>query len=77
MTVRDTVFDAVCSQREKIPVLMAVVTVMGLLLAFPLLFLESGTRGHAIAVIDAILVVLCLVLFGSTYWYCTRRAMES
>jgi hypothetical protein len=76
MTARDAVFEAVCSQRDKLPVLMAVTIVMGLLLAFPLLLLESGSQGHVIAVIDAVLVVLCLAVFGSTYWYCTSRAMD-
>jgi uncharacterized membrane protein YidH (DUF202 family) len=76
MTVREAVLDAVCSQRDSIPLLLAVVFVMGLLLVFPLLMLESGSAGHAIAVIDAILVGLCLIVFGSAYWYCTKRAME-
>ncbi|MEF8800850.1 MAG: hypothetical protein V5A56_07430 [Halolamina sp.] len=76
MARRDAVLDIVCSQRDRIPVLMAAVIVMGLLLAFPLLLLESDSPGYVIAVIDAILVGISLVVFGSTYWYCTKRAME-
>lgn len=76
MTAREVVFDAICSQRDKFPLLLAVVIVMGLLLAFPLLLLESGSPGHVIAVIDVILIALCLVVFGSAYWYCTKRAMD-
>lgn len=76
MTLRDEILDAVCSQRDQIPVLLAVVIVMGLLLAFPFLFLESSSEGYVIAVIDAVLVVGCLIVFGGTYWYCTKRAME-
>lgn len=76
MTVREAVIDAVCSQREKIPLLLAVVCVMGLLLVIPLLRLERGTAGYAIAVIDIIMIGFCLVVFGSAYWYCTKRAMD-
>lgn len=76
MSFHTAVLDAVCSQRDRIPILLAVVTVMGLLLVFPLLFLESGSQGYVIAVIDLLLVVLCLAVFGSAYWYCTKRAME-
>jgi hypothetical protein len=76
MTVREAVLDAVCSQRDKIPLILAVVFVMGLLLVFPLLLLEPGTAGHAMAVIDAIILAVCLVVFGSAYWYCTKRAMD-
>ncbi|WP_435157554.1 hypothetical protein [Haladaptatus sp. DFWS20] len=76
MTLRDAALDAICSQRDQIPILLAVVIVMGLLLVFPLFLLNSGSQGYVIAVIDAILIVLCLFVFGSTYWYCTKRAME-
>lgn len=76
MTVGEAVLDAICSQRDKMPLVLTVVIVMGLLLAFPLLLLENDTAGYAIAVIDAIIVALCLVVFGSAYWYCTKRAMN-
>ncbi|WP_435074343.1 hypothetical protein [Halorubrum sp. HHNYT27] len=75
MTLRETLLDAVCEQRNQMPLLLAVVIVMGLLLAFSLLFLEPGTAAYVIALIDAILVVGCLVVFSVAYWYCTRRAM--
>jgi FtsH-binding integral membrane protein len=76
MGIRDDALDALCSQREQLPLLMAVVIVMGLLLVFPFLFLQAGTASYVIAVVDAILVVGSLVVFGSAYWYCTRREME-
>lgn len=76
MSFRETFFDAVCEQRNQIPVMLAVVIVMGLLLAFSLLFVEPGTASYVIALVDAILVVGCLVVFGGAYWYCTKRAME-
>ncbi|QSG05054.1 hypothetical protein [Halapricum desulfuricans] len=76
MARRDAVLDVVCSQRDRIPVLIAAVIVMGLLLTFPLLLLESDSPGYVIAVIDAIIVAVSLVVFGSTYWYCTKRAMQ-
>lgn len=77
MTLRDAVLDAICSQRDQVPILLAVVIVMGLLLSFPLVLLNRGSQGYVIAVIDAILVTLCLLVFGSAYWYCTKRAMEN
>lgn len=69
--------DAVCEQRDQIPLLLAVVTVMGLLLAFSFLFLQPGTAAYVIALVDLLLVVGCLVTFGGTYWYCTKRAMNN
>lgn len=76
MARRDAVLDVVCSQRDRIPILIAAVIVMGLLLVFPLSLLESDSPGYVIAVIDAILIGISLVVFGLTYWYCTKRAME-
>lgn len=76
MAARDTLIDAVCEQRDQLPLLLAVVIVMGVLLAFSFLFLESGTASYVIAVVDAILVGASLLVFGTTYWYCTKREME-
>ena len=76
MGISETLLDAVCEQRDQIPVLLAVVFVMGVLLAFSLLFVEPGTAAYVISLLDAILVVGSLVVFGGAYWYCTRRAMN-
>ncbi|WP_193565108.1 hypothetical protein [Natronorubrum aibiense] len=76
MTISEAFMDAVCEQRNNIPLLLAVVIVMGLLLAFSFLFLQPGTAAYVIALVDLILVVGCLVTFGGTYWYCTKRAMN-
>jgi len=76
MGYRDALVDAVCEQRDQIPLLLAVVIVMGLLLGFSFLFVQPGTAAYVIALVDLILVVGCLVVFGGTYWYCTKRAMD-
>lgn len=65
-----------CEQRTQLPLLLAVVIVMGVLLAFSLIFLQPGTAAYVIALVDAILVAGCLVVFGGAYWYCTQRAMD-
>lgn len=76
MGIRDDALDALCSQRDQLPLLMAIVLVMGVLLVFPFAFLETTSASYVIAVVDAILVGGSLLLFGSAYWYCTRREME-
>ena len=76
MTLTETIVDAVCEQRNQLPLMLAVVIVMGLLLAFSLLFLQPGTAAYVIALVDAILLGGCLIVFGGAYWYCTRRAMD-
>ena len=76
MTLTETIVDAVSEQRNQLPLMLAVVIVMGLLLAFSLLFLQPGTAAYVIALVDAILLGGCLVVFGGAYWYCTRRAMD-
>ena len=76
MTLTETIVDAVCEQRNQLPLMLAVVIVMGLLLAFSLLFLQPGTAAYVIALVAAILLGGCLVVFGGAYWYCTRRAMD-
>ncbi|AZQ15409.1 MULTISPECIES: hypothetical protein [Halorubrum] len=75
MSLRESFLDVVCEQRNQLPLMLAVVIVMGVLLGFSLLFLEPGTAAYVIALIDAILVVGALVVFGGAYWLCTRRAM--
>lgn len=75
MPLIETVLDAVCEQRNQLPLLLAVVMVMGVLVGFSLLFLEPGTAAYVIALVDVILVVACFVVFSGAYWYCTRRAM--
>ena len=77
MAVTEALVNGICEQRNKIPLLLAVVIVMGFLLAFSFLFVEPGTAAFVIAVVDSLLVVGCLVVFGSTYWYCTKRAMDN
>ncbi|WP_153554264.1 hypothetical protein [Halomicrobium sp. LC1Hm] len=77
MAFREIVMDAACEQRNQIPLLLAVVIVVGLLLAFSFLFLQPGSAAYVIALVDLLLVVGCLVVFGGTYWYCTKRAMEN
>ena len=76
MALREALIDGICEQRNKIPLLLAVVIVMGLLLAFSFLFVQPGTASYVIAVVDLLLVGGCLVVFGCTYWYCTKRAMD-
>jgi len=76
MAIRDTLVDAVCGQRDQIPLILAVCCVMGLLLVFPLALLEQGTVGYTIAVLDGILVAVCLAVLGPTYWYCVKRRMD-
>lgn len=76
MTLRDAALDALCDQRDQLPLLMGVVIVMGLLLAFSFAVLDAGSASYVIAVVDAILVVGLLAVFGSAYWYCTTREME-
>ncbi|KAB1185347.1 MULTISPECIES: hypothetical protein [Haloferax] len=72
----ETVIDVICDQRDRFPLFIAIAIVMGLLLGFSFLFLEPGTAAYAIALVDAVLVVLTLVGFGAGYWLCTKRAME-
>jgi hypothetical protein len=76
MTLREAVVDAVCGQRDQIPLILAVCAVMGLLLVFPLFLLEPGTVGYTIAVLDGTLVVVCFAVLGPTYWYCVKRRMD-
>jgi hypothetical protein len=76
MGLSETLVDAVCEQRDQIPLLLAVVIVMGLLLGFSFLFVQPGTAAYVIALVDLILVVGSLVVFGGTYCYCTKRAMD-
>ncbi|WP_236035680.1 hypothetical protein [Haloarcula rubra] len=76
MALKEYLLDAACEQRNQIPLMLAVVLVMGVLLAFSFLFLQPGTAAYVIALVDLILVVGCLVTFGGTYWYCTKRAMD-
>ena len=71
-----TLFDAVCGQRDQIPLVLAVCIVMGLLLIFPLAFLDRGTVGYTIAVLDGIIVLVCLTLLGPVYWYCTKLRIK-
>ncbi len=69
--------DVVCGQRHQIPLALAALIAMGLLLLVSILYVSPGDDAYPIVVIDAVLIVLSLVAFTGTYWYCTRRAMES
>lgn len=68
--------DLVCSQRDDIPLLLAVMVTMGLLVAFSFVFVSPGDESFPLLVFDAVLIVGSFVGFGLTYWYCTRRAMD-
>lgn len=76
MSLAGVLIEAICDQRHQLPLLLALVIVMGLLLVFPFLFLEPGHAAYSIAIVDAVLIGGSILLFGGIYWYCTKRAMD-
>lgn len=76
MTNRPKGLELVCGMRGHMQLAMTVLITMGVLLGFSLLFVSPGDDSYPIVVIDLILIVVFLLGFGLTFWYCTRRAME-
>ncbi|MFC7203175.1 hypothetical protein ACFQJC_06590 [Haloferax namakaokahaiae] len=68
--------DIVCSQRERIKILLALLIASALFLGLSALFVEPGDEAYPILIIDAVLVVVLFVFFSVLYWYCTKRAMD-
>lgn len=68
--------DLVCSQRERIKILLAFLIASVLFLGLSALFVEPGDQAYPILVIDIVLVVVLFVFFSVLYWYCTKRAMD-
>ncbi|ESP87119.1 hypothetical protein [Candidatus Halobonum tyrrellensis] len=76
MSRTSAVMDALCAQRGRMQVIIAVLITMGLLLGLSVLFVDPGDRTYPILVLDAVLVVGGLAFFLTAYWYCTKRAMD-
>jgi hypothetical protein len=76
MSKREAVIDLVCAQREQMRVIIALLIVVGLLLALSLPFVEPGDQVFPIVVIDAVLVVGAFAFFSFSFWYCTKREMD-
>lgn len=76
MSKTSTLLDLVCAQRRQMKVILALLIASGLFLALSALFVEPGDRAYPILVVDAVLVVAGFVFFTTTYWYCTKRAMD-
>ncbi len=65
-----------CAQRGQIPIILAVLAVVGVLLAITFPLLEPGTGTFVVALMDLVLVVSGFVGFALLYRYCTKRAMD-
>lgn len=76
MSKTTALFDIVCSQRDRVRILFALLVAMGLFLALSALYVEPGDKSYPILVIDAVMVGGGLLFFGATHWYCTKRAMD-
>jgi phosphotransferase system glucose/maltose/N-acetylglucosamine-specific IIC component len=76
MSKTSTLLDLLCSQRQQMKVVIAVLIACGLMLGLAALVVSPGDEAWPILVIDAVLVVGGFALFSGTYWYCTKRAMS-
>ena len=76
MSKTSALLDLVCAQRRHMKVILALLIASGLLLGISLLFVEPGDRSYPLLLIDVALVVVGFAFFSTTYWYCTKRAME-
>jgi len=76
MSLREATVEAACSQRDRAKPLLLMLSVMAALLGFSLLYLDSGTAAHSIALVDLGLLVVAFAMYGGTFWYCTKREMD-
>lgn len=76
MTERPAVMDIVCGMRGRMQLAMAVLFTMGVLLGLSLLVVSPGDDAYPLVIIDLIMIVVFLLLFGLAFWYCTNRAMH-
>lgn len=76
MSKTSALLDAVCAQRRQMRVIVALFIAMGILLALSIQVVGPGDTSYPILLIDIALVVVGLVFFGTTHWYCTKRSME-
>lgn len=76
MPARESIVNAACSQRQQAKPLLLVLSVLTAMLVFSLFYLEPQTPAYNIALIDAGVLLIGFVLFGGTFWYCTKREMD-
>lgn len=70
MSLRSNMVAIVCSHRNRVPGILALLVFSTVLLVLPLIGLEPGTAAHTIALVDFSLVMLGFLIFGSIYLYC-------
>lgn len=76
MSKTSALLDLLTAQREQMKVVIALLIACGLMLVLAIPFVDPGDSSYPILIIDLVLVVVGLVAFGATYWYCTKRAMN-
>lgn len=76
MSLRESIVEAACSRREQAKPLLLVMAMLAALTVFSLLSLEPNTAAYNIALVDVGILAVGFVLFGGTFWYCTRRGMD-
>jgi hypothetical protein len=76
MSKQSTLLDLVCAHRPQMKVALGVLIACALLLSLSALFVSPGDDAWPILVIDGVLVGGGIVFFATTYWYCTKRAMD-
>jgi hypothetical protein len=76
MSKTSTVLDLLCAHRPQMKIALAVLIACGMLLSLSAVFVSPGDDAWPILVIDGVLVAGGIAFFATTYWYCTRRAMD-
>lgn len=76
MSTTSVLLDLVCSQRRRMKPLLALLIASGLFLGLSVLFVKPGDPSFPVLVLDTVLVVGGVAFFSTTYWYCTKRAMD-
>lgn len=69
--------DIICSYRGYIRLTVPIVIMMAIFLGYSTLFVDVDDKWFPIYVIDVVLVVICFVSFAGTYWYCTKREIDT
>lgn len=76
MSKTSALLDLLCAQRDQMKRMIGLLIAMGLLLGLSVPFVGPGDRVYPILIVDIALVVGGFAFFTTTYWYCTKRAME-
>ena len=72
-SLKQSIAESICGMAGLVRAFFVLNVILLILILFPLVFLEQGTRSYTLAMLDAGILLAGVVFFGSVLRFCGSR----